>query len=86
MNNLPQMGNSSDLDKGSIQTYDCVKPFSDLSLESTEGSMTHFSATTSFFSQQILLILILLNACSPIRCAGIQMLLSSGVCVSAKCW
>lgn len=56
MNDLPQMGNSSDLAQCGPIKHVC--PFSGLSLESKVGSMTHFPATTCFFSQQILLILI----------------------------
>lgn len=59
MNDLPQMGNSSDSqDKSSSWTYNHVQPFGGLSCESTAGSMTHSPATTGFFSQQILFILI----------------------------
>lgn len=85
----PQIGDGSEQgDKSSTRTCSQVWPFSVLRPESTAGSLTHFLTAASVFGQHILLILIVAesHACmqSP-PCAGIQMLLSSRVCVSAKC-
>ncbi len=52
-------------DKSSMWTYNHVRPFTGLSLESGADSVTHFPVTTSFFSQQILLILIFAKCMQP---------------------
>ncbi len=52
-------------DKSSMWTYNHVRSFTGLSIESGADSVTHFPVTTSFFSQQILLILIFAKCIQP---------------------